>query len=99
MTRPNQPDRPTVREIAALTVRLRRLTEAGADADDAEREAFLADKHALLDRIAAPEQWHPRGSARLDLPTTDGEQARRDQLNRWHEAEVADHPEMTQEAP
>jgi len=44
---PSQP--PTIREIAALTRRLRGLT--GQDADPAERAAFLADKAALLARI------------------------------------------------
>lgn len=42
---------PTVREIAALTARLRGLTAAGPDVDPAERAAFLADKAALLARI------------------------------------------------
>jgi hypothetical protein len=40
---------PTIREIAALTARLRTLT--GPDFDPAERAAFLADKAALLARI------------------------------------------------
>jgi hypothetical protein len=47
--RPDQP--PTIREIAALAARLRRLTAAGPDVDPAERAAFLADKAALLARI------------------------------------------------
>jgi hypothetical protein len=45
--RTDQP--PTIREIAALTARLRGLT--GPDVDPAERAAFLADKAALLARI------------------------------------------------
>lgn len=79
---PPRPDRrgsPSVAEIAALTARLRRLSDAGTRADDGDREAFLADKNALLDRIAAAEQppaghaaneaeWQRLGSARLDLP-------------------------------
>ncbi len=46
-------DRPSVAEIAALTARLRALSNAGAAADPAERARFLADKDALLDRISA----------------------------------------------
>jgi hypothetical protein len=45
---------PSVAEVAALTARLRALTAAGRDADPAERAAFLADKDALLARIAEP---------------------------------------------
>lgn len=51
MSTPARPDRasaPSVQEIAALTARLRALSAA----DPAERAAFLADKHRLLDRIA-----------------------------------------------
>lgn len=44
---------PSIAEIAALTARLRALSAAGAAADPAERERFLAGKHALLARIAA----------------------------------------------
>ena len=59
MTSPAHPDRPTppsVREIAALTARLRELSARGRDVDEADRAAFLADKDALLARIphAAP---------------------------------------------
>lgn len=42
---------PTVQEIAQLTARLRRLIELGAPNNPAERDAFLADKRALLARI------------------------------------------------
>jgi hypothetical protein len=42
---------PTVSEIAELTARLRRLTRAGASADPAEREGFLAAKREILARI------------------------------------------------
>ncbi|GAA3224592.1 hypothetical protein GCM10017691_12710 [Pseudonocardia petroleophila] len=51
--------RPTAREIADLTARLRQLSTPGRHADPDELAAFLDDKHALLDRIAAAE----RGSA------------------------------------
>jgi len=44
---------PTVEEIAALTARLRELSNAGAAADEAERAKFLADKDALIERIIA----------------------------------------------
>ena len=49
---------PSVAEIAALTARLRALSNAGPDADPQERARFLADKDALLARIAAQEP-HP----------------------------------------
>ncbi|QJY44808.1 hypothetical protein [Pseudonocardia broussonetiae] len=61
-------DKPTVREIAALTARLRDLTRPGAVADDAARAEFLADKEALLARIATNEE----------------EQERAEQLAIWH---------------
>ena len=38
-------------EIAALTARLRALSVAGSDVDEAERELFLRDKEQLLTRI------------------------------------------------
>ena len=44
-------DAPSIREIAELTARLRRLSTAGRAADPAERAAFLADKDALIARI------------------------------------------------
>lgn len=46
-------DAPSIREIGDLVARLRQLTTAGADADPAERAAFLADKQALIARIEA----------------------------------------------
>src|SRR4051794_15538859 len=46
-------DTPSIRQIAALTARLRRLSAAGRDADPAGRAAFLADKDALIARIEA----------------------------------------------
>lgn len=52
-------NRPTAREIADLTARLRQLSTPGRHADPDELAAFLDDKHALLDRIAAA----GRGSA------------------------------------
>lgn len=44
-------DTPSIREIAELTARLRALSNAGRHGDPAEREAFLADKDALIARI------------------------------------------------
>src|SRR5690349_17671032 len=46
---------PSIAEIAALTARLRALSNAGPGADPQERARFLADKDALLARIAAQE--------------------------------------------
>jgi len=43
----------SVREIAELTVRLRKLSTAGVDADPIEVGEFLADKEALIARIEA----------------------------------------------
>lgn len=68
MTHPTDPSRstpPTMREIAELTARLRSLTGRGRDVDERERAAFLADKHALLARIAAQE---PADSERRPNP-------------------------------
>lgn len=45
--------RPTIEEIAALTARLRTLSDAGRQADRAEVDRFLADKAELLARISA----------------------------------------------
>ena len=42
---------PSIAEIAALTARLRTLSQAGRDADPVEVDRFLADKRELLDRI------------------------------------------------
>ncbi len=56
-------DTPSIREITELTVRLRRLSNAGRDADPLEREAFLADKDALIARIEAA---NPRADTAAD---------------------------------
>jgi len=56
MTTPQESNRtttPSVREIAALTARLRELSARGRDADPAARAAFIADKDALIARITA----------------------------------------------
>jgi hypothetical protein len=50
---------PTVQEIAALTARLRELSDAGRDADPAEVDRFLADKRELLDVIEADDLPEP----------------------------------------
>lgn len=50
MTAPD-PRRVSAAEVAALTRRLRALSDAGRDAGARERAEFLADKRALLDRI------------------------------------------------
>lgn len=71
---------PSVREIADLTARLRRLSAAGRAADPAERAAFMADKDDLLDRIASAEPG-TRGRAH-GVPAD--EQERRAQLAAWH---------------
>lgn len=47
---------PSIQEIADLVARLRALSAAGASGDAAERAAFLADKDALLARIAAADK-------------------------------------------
>lgn len=47
---------PTTQEIAELTAWLKAITEAGSDADPAERAAFLAAKRSLLARIAEADQ-------------------------------------------
>ena len=46
-------DVPSIREVADITLRLRALSAAGRDADQAERTAFLVDKDALIARIEA----------------------------------------------
>ena len=56
---------PSVREIAALTARLRQLTAAGRTPDPVEDERFLADKRELLDRIAASRE---DGTTDVDEP-------------------------------
>ena len=71
-------DVPSVREIAELTARLRRLSAAGRYADPAERAAFLADKDALIARIEAANRRadtaddEPRGPRRAPGTTSDG---------------------------
>lgn len=84
-TNPTNPDRgrparPTVREIAALTARLRELSARGAGADPAERAAFLADKDALLARITAglPDTPAPAGIDRAAALRRHPEAARPD---------------------
>lgn len=59
---------PTVREIADLIGRLRELSLDGSDIDPGERAAFLADKDALLARIAD-------SNMASDSERYDGEQA------------------------
>jgi hypothetical protein len=54
---------PTAREIADLTARLHRLSTPGRHVDPYERAAFLTDKNALLDRIAAAEGAPAHGPA------------------------------------
>jgi len=54
--RSSQMTAPRTAEIAELTARLRQRTDAGAAADAAEREAFLADKRELLPRIEKADQ-------------------------------------------
>lgn len=52
---------PTAREISDLTARLRQLSTPGRHVDPDELAAFLDDKHALLDRIAAAEHGSAAG--------------------------------------
>lgn len=47
---------PTAREIADLMARLRELSDPGRSVDADERAVFFADKHELLDRIAAADR-------------------------------------------
>ena len=54
---------PSVAEIAALTSRLRALSNAGAAADPAERARFLADKDALIERITGGQRADARTAA------------------------------------
>ncbi|MGH3611296.1 MAG: hypothetical protein ACRDRK_01470, partial [Pseudonocardia sp.] len=61
---PSRPAAPSVREIAALTARLREITAQGRDVDPAERERFLADKDALIARITATETDRSRAAVR-----------------------------------
>lgn len=50
---------PSIAEIAALTARLRTLSQAGRDADPAEVDRFVADKREILDRIDADDLPSP----------------------------------------
>lgn len=45
------PDAPSVREVTGLLRELRRITRQGAEADPADREAFLERKREILERI------------------------------------------------
>lgn len=54
-------NRPTIAEIAALTARLRVLSDAGRAADPDEVARFLADKDDLIDRITADTDPPARG--------------------------------------
>jgi hypothetical protein len=65
-------DTPSIREIAELTARLRRLSAAGRDADPVERAAFLSDKDALIARIEAATQraGTPAGAEHIVRPDT-----------------------------
>lgn len=63
-TDPSRPAAPTVREIAALTARLREITAQGRDVDPAEQAQFLADKDALIARGTATETDRSRAAVR-----------------------------------
>lgn len=77
MNTPNRDDRPTIAEVAALTRRLRELSMQGHDADPAERAEFLAEKDALLARIAdaGPGSDQALHQHRAHLDRTDGPDA------------------------
>ena len=76
-------DVPSIREIAELTARLRRLSAAGRDADPAERAAFLADKDALIARIeAANRRADTADDGRTDTAARDRRAADRRALRR-----------------
>ena len=70
---------PSVAEVAALLRRLRLLTALGPDADPDDRARFLADKNALLARIAASDQPDdpPDEDGPDDGGTDDGPEAHR----------------------
>lgn len=74
MNTPNRDGRPTIAEVAALTRRLRELSAQGRDADPAERAEFLAEKDALLARIAdaGPGSDQALHQHRAHLDRTDG---------------------------
>jgi hypothetical protein len=66
---------PSTAEIAALTARLRALSNAGVAADPAERARFLADKDALIARISAAGLAHHEHSVvrnRTDQQVAEG---------------------------
>lgn len=63
-TDPSRPAAPAVREIAALTARLREITSRGREVDPAERAQFLAAKDALIARITATEAERGRAALR-----------------------------------
>ena len=63
---------PSLAEIAALTARLRTLSNTAAGADPVERARFLADKDALMDRISAASS---RAEPRPPLRGRDNQQA------------------------
>jgi hypothetical protein len=67
---PERPAPPTVGEIAELTARLRAISRAGAGVDPAERAAFLADKDALLARIAEADRAAVDQDQARDEPST-----------------------------
>lgn len=65
-------DLPSIAEVAALTARLRALSNAGTAADPVVRARFLADKDALIDRIAAADRAYELAS-RADDTASDNE--------------------------
>lgn len=61
---PSRPAAPSVREIAALTARLRAISTLGRAVAPAERAQFLADKDALIARITAADTDRSRAAVR-----------------------------------
>lgn len=92
MSRDDRRDRVTIEEIAELTKRLRGLSIAGAGTDEAERAAFLADKDALLARIAAEDADVAARMAenRLHAAAESDEQERAGRLTRRHADDARD---------
>ena len=98
MTGPERFVSPSVREIAALTARLRELSgraAAGVDPalDAAERAAFIADKNDLIARIttsAANERSAAAPTGPSSLVEAEQQEERREQLGRWHDDDVHD---------
>lgn len=81
---------PTAREIADLAARLRALAAAGAHADPAERAAVLADKQALLARIADTQpRWDPDQLRMPDQMRADAERGPGDPVRPDEPAELA----------